>query len=131
MPSPLFIGVDIGGTKTALVASTAPPSTPGRIEFPTRPARGPKAALDLVKRGIRQLLSQHLKPCVQLAAIGVSCGSPLDPVRGLIQAPPNLPTWIDVPITSILEQEYGVKCYLENDANAGAVAEHRFGAGRG
>jgi glucokinase len=131
MPSQLLIGLDIGGTKTAVVASLDPPSVLERIEFPTRPARGPKPAIDLIKRGIRELLAEHLTAGADLAAIGVSCGSPLDPVRGVIQAPPNLATWIDVPITSILQQEFGVKCQLENDANAGAVAEHRFGAGQG
>lgn len=67
----------------------------------------------------------------QLAAIGVSCGGPLDRIRGIIQTPPNLPTWVDTPITSILQKEFTAICALQNDANAGAVAEHRFGAGKG
>ena len=130
-PSPLLIGVDIGGTKTAVLASVDPPFVLERIEFPTRPARGPEPAIDLIKKGIRELLSEQLSKGAELAAIGVSCGGPLDPVRGVIQAPPNLSTWIDVPITAILRTEFGAKCHLENDANAGAVAEHRFGAGQG
>ena len=52
-------------------------------------------------------------------------------MRGIIQAPPNLATWINVPIKLILEKQFGVPCRIENDANAGAVAEHRYGAGRG
>ena len=131
MPSRLLVGVDIGGTKTAVLDSLEPPAVLERIEFPTRPSRGPDPAIEQIKQGIRELLSKHLSAGVELGAIGVSCGSPLDPIRGVIQAPPNLSTWIDVPITSILEQEFGVKCELENDANAGAVAEHRFGAGQG
>jgi glucokinase len=131
MPSRLLIGVDIGGTKTAVLDSLEPPAVLDRIEFPTRPARGPEAAIERIKRGIRELLSKHLASGIELGAIGVSCGSPLDPVRGVIQAPPNLSTWVDVPITSILKQEFGANCELENDANAGAVAEHRFGAGQG
>ena len=46
-------------------------------------------------------------------------------------SPPNLATWNDVPIVAILAQEFDCRVNLENDANAGAVAEHRFGAGRG
>jgi glucokinase len=49
----------------------------------------------------------------------------------VIQAPPNLWTWVDIPIASMLQDEFGAPCSLENDANAGAVAEHRFGAGKG
>jgi glucokinase len=64
-------------------------------------------------------------------ALGVSCGGPLDRVRGIIQAPPNIPTWIDVPVKVIMEEEFQTLCRVENDANAGAVAEHRFGAGQG
>jgi glucokinase len=131
MPSPLLIGVDIGGTKTAVLASADPPGVLERIEFPTRPGRGPQPAINLIKRGVYDLLSRHLTAGVKLGAIGVSCGSPLDPVRGVIQAPPNLTTWVDIPITAILAREFGVECHLENDANAGAVAEHQFGAGRG
>ena len=51
-------------------------------------------------------------------------------MQGIIQRPPNLSTWDDVPIKAILESEFQAECLIENDANAGAVAEHRFGAGR-
>jgi glucokinase len=66
-----------------------------------------------------------------LCGIGVSCGGPLDPHAGVIQAPPNLSTWIDIPIVEILNREFAAPGLLENDANAGALAEHRYGAGQG
>ncbi len=128
MPKNVLVGVDIGGTKTAIVISEQPPEVLERIEFPTRPAKGPEPALRLIREGIHDLLEKHR---LKIARIGVSCGGPLDHVSGVIQAPPNLSTWVDVPIKAILEKEFGVTCHLENDANAGAVAEHRFGAGRG
>ncbi|MEJ2007795.1 MAG: ROK family protein [Acidobacteriota bacterium] len=128
MPKNALIGVDIGGTKTAIVISLQPPSVLERIEFPTKPVQGPEPALRLIKAGIHDLLSKHK---LKAATIGVSCGGPLDHLSGVIQAPPNLSTWVDVPIKAILEKDFGVTCHLENDANAGAVAEHRFGAGRG
>ena len=127
----VLIGVDIGGTKTAVLVSVKPPEVLGRIEFPTRPEKGPEPALALIKKGIDDLLSRHLLKRGAIQAIGVSCGGPLDRVRGVIQAPPNLSTWVDVPIKAILEEEFRAECHVENDANAGAVAEHRFGAGQG
>jgi glucokinase len=128
---PVWAGVDIGGTKTAVLLSANPPELIGRIEFPTLPAQGPGPALDQIRAGLRTLLAGAGLTPADIQAIGVSCGSPMDRRAGLIQAPPNLPTWVDVPITALLEAEFGAPCYLENDANAGAVAEHRFGAGQG
>ena len=46
-------------------------------------------------------------------------------------APPNLPLWVDVPVVDILQKRYGVPVRLQNDANACALAEWRYGAGRG
>jgi glucokinase len=64
-------------------------------------------------------------------AIGVSCGGPLDSERGIIMSPPNLPGWDNVCITEYLSKKYGVPAKLQNDANACAWAEYKFGAGKG
>jgi glucokinase len=125
----LWVGVDIGGSKTAVLVSATAPNVLGRHEFPTEPDKGPELAISQIISGIRSLTGTHGSG--RLRGIGVSCGSPLDRLTGTIQSPPNLATWKDVPIKSILEAEFGVACQLENDANAGAVAEYRFGAGRG
>ena len=127
----IWIGVDIGGTKTAVVLASEPPAILGRVEFPTLPDKGPERAVELIKDSIRQLTGELDPDGLRLGAIGVSCGGPLDQVAGVIQAPPNLANWVDVPINRILSSEFGVECRLENDANAGAVAEHRYGAGMG
>lgn len=124
----LLAGIDIGGTKTAVVLSTAPPEIAWRAEFPTFPERGPNHALEQIISLIRKGLAESGGT---ISSIGVSCGGPLDRVLGIIQRPPNLPTWDDVPIKALLESEFNIPCSLENDANAGALAEHRFGAGRG
>jgi glucokinase len=108
-----------------------PPEMLARIEFPTLPDQGPGHAIDLIKQSIRRLLASPAIGQSRPAAIGVSCGGPLDQVAGVIQAPPNLATWIDIPIVSILREEFGLPCRMENDANAGAIAEHRYGAGQG
>ena len=126
-----WIGVDIGGTKTAVVLSSQPPAMLARIEFATQPDLGPDRAIELIKQSIHRLIDSSGVDRSSIGAIGVSCGGPLDQVAGVIQAPPNLATWVDVPICALLRQEFGLECRLENDANAGAVAEHRFGAGQG
>jgi glucokinase len=125
---PLLAGVDIGGTKTAVVLSSKPPEVLSRRVFATKPTEGPEFAIRNIVSCLHEMRATHISEG-PLRAIGVSCGGPLDHVAGLIQEPPNLPTWKDIPITSILANEFGVKCYLENDANAGALAEHAYGAG--
>jgi glucokinase len=127
----LLVGIDIGGTKTAVLLSSQPPAVLCRQEFPTRPAQGPERALQLINSAIRDLLSEQGLEASAIARLGVSCGGPLDRIQGIIQSPPNLPTWDEVPIKAILEREFQAECLIENDANAGAVAEHRFGAGEG
>ena len=64
-------------------------------------------------------------------SIGISCGGPLDSRKGIIMSPPNLPMWDNVEIVRLTEEHFGVSAHLQNDANACAVAEWKFGAGRG
>jgi len=131
MSEKVWIGVDVGGTKTAIVLSARPPVVEARAEFPTLPSKGPGQTLDNIKKGICELISAQSLTNASINAIGVSCGGPLDRLAGVIQSPPNLSTWVDVPIKAMLEAEFRVVCHVENDANAGAVAEYRYGAGQG
>ena len=62
---------------------------------------------------------------------GISCGGPLDSVKGVIVSPPNLPGWHGFSIVDYVKTNCGLSAKLQNDANACAVAEWRFGAGRG
>jgi glucokinase len=95
------------------------------------PAKGPQQAIDQILAALKKMLSELRASRRSIRGIGISCGGPLDPHTGVIQAPPNLPTWIDVPIVDILKKAFGCPVLLENDANAGAIAEHRYGAGQG
>ena len=130
----ILLGVDIGGTKTAVVVGRAARegmSILGRTAFPTEPhARPWHDALDAVAAEARGL-AQARAPGEPFLAVGVSCGGPLDSRAGLILAPPNLPGWDGVPVTVELGRMLGCPAYLQNDANACALAEWRFGAGRG
>ena len=131
MQGKVFVGIDIGGTKTAVVLSAELPALLGREEFATRPAKGPEFTIHRIKKATDDMLAAQGIGRDAVVRLGVSCGGPLDRVRGIIQSPPNLPTWDDLPLKAILEEEFKVECLIENDANAGAVAEHRFGAGKG
>jgi glucokinase len=66
-----------------------------------------------------------------VAGIGICAPGPLDPKTGIIVNPPNLPCWRNFPLASEIAQHYGVPVFVDNDANAAALAEARWGAGRG
>ena len=76
-------------------------------------------------------LGKEISVGKKVSAAGISCGGPLDSSSGLILSPPNLPGWDHVPAVKIVTETLGVPCHLQNDADACALAEWKFGAGRG
>ena len=131
------LGIDIGGTKCAVVLGKAeiPEKTDGFIidkeSFPTNVKRGFKKVIDEIFSTVQNVLLKNGIKSEDLIGIGISCGGPLNSKKGTVNCPPNLPDWDNVPIVKMCEEQFGVKTVLCNDANACAVAEWRFGAGRG
>lgn len=115
-----YIGIDIGGTKCAVVKGNLSDGVTQKCRFET-------TTLDETLEKIFSAV-EAMMPC---EAIGISCGGPLDERRGVILSPPNLPGFDEVHITDMLTERFGVEAYLCNDANACALAELRFGAGVG
>jgi glucokinase len=85
----------------------------------------------MFKEKITEILDSNNITIQNVAAIGVSCGGPLDHEKGIVLCPPNLPGWVDIHITEMLTSEYGVPSFLENDAKGCALSEWKWGAGRG
>lgn len=116
------IGLDIGGTKCAVSYLCG-----DRVVEMARMPTGEFAATFAALCATIQEIAGH-----QGADFGISCGGPLDAARGLILNPPNLPySWHNVPISRELVARFGGRAALMNDANACALAEWQFGAGRG
>ena len=126
----LLLGLDIGGTKSAAVVGDTDGNVLARASAPT-PQASWQGAFALLCSLSRQVCRDYGVPVSDMAALGVSCGGPLDSATGIVYAPPNLPAWDAVPLKSLLEAEFGLPTRLENDANATALAEHRWGAGQG
>lgn len=131
MKQALFIGIDLGGTKCAVCLGNAESRVLERISFATGAAMTPRDALARMAVEIENLLQRQALCAKDIAAIGISCGGPLDANRGLICTPPNLPLWDNIAITDVLSKRFGIPAFLQNDANACALAEWHFGAGRG
>ncbi len=123
-----ILGFDIGGTKCAVV--TANVENEKIIIFKkescaTNHAISAYAMIEQLMKMADTILER------QPDAIGISCGGPLDSERGVIMSPPNLPGWNGVEIVKRVKDHYGVPTRLQNDANACALAEWKFGAGIG
>lgn len=123
-------GIDIGGTKCAI--------TIGKVEgedievlykekFPT--PEKPEEAVEKLVNTLKKMAAAH--PEISLSAIGISCGGPLDSEKGLILCPPNLPDWDGIDVVTPFTESFGVPCGVQNDANACALAEWLWGAGKG
>jgi glucokinase len=127
----LFVGVDIGGTKISVVLGDERARVLASERFSTSNLPQPGAALQEVANAALRMLESCGSSLDAVRTIGVACGGPLDAGRGYVLSPPNLPGWDAVPVRAILEESLHKPVVLENDANAAAVAEWQFGAGRG
>ena len=116
-----YIGVDIGGTKIAVVKGDENGNIHKKIRF-----ENPGNKDDCI-----ELILSAVSELGKADAVGISCGGPLDSKRGVILSPPNLPGWDAVPIVDIIQNASGIPAFLQNDADACALAEWRFGAGKG
>lgn len=123
-----IIGFDIGGTKCAINLAQWDGETLSlldKVRCDTNTAIPPEQQLELLCQATESM------DLSGLTAVGISCGGPLDAQTGVILGPPNLPGWDHVEICTYLEKRFDVPAYLQNDANACALAEWKLGAGCG
>jgi glucokinase len=124
------IGVDIGGTKTVVAAVDCSGRVLAQAVFETRSNRGFIAGLAELVETIGRVLTEANWSQETLCGIGIGCTGPVNPLRGTIHNPYTLPGWDDADIVTPLRQAFGVPVCIENDADAAAVGEFHFGAGR-
>lgn len=116
----MIVGIDIGGTKCAVVLADDNGKISRRVSFPTASREETLVTIEKI-----------MESFAPFDAVGISCGGPLDEKNGIILSPPNLPGWDDVRICDRLKSKFGTPVFLRNDANACALAEWKYGAGRG
>ena len=130
-----LIGIDIGGTKCAvllgLLKDDGNIEVLDKVQYVTADFPVPAKMLPQLQIGITEILKNQKLKANDIASIGISCGGPLDSKKGVVLSPPNLPGWDEVHIVEFFENQFSISTAIQNDANACALAEWKFGAGRG
>ena len=127
-----YLGMDIGGTKCSVVICDDVYGTVrDKIRFDTNVERGWIKVFNELISSAETILERNNISAEDVLACGVSCGGPLDCEKGIIMRPPNLPDWDNVPLADIIKDSLGFPCKVRNDADACALAEWKFGAGKG
>jgi glucokinase len=129
----MLLGFDIGGTKCAVILGSlsAEKKMIIRDKVSLATDRPVFEMIELLFATAEKMLEKHGVGADQLDGIGISCGGPLSSKRGLILSPPNLPGWDNIPIVQMAENRFKRRVLMQNDANACAVAEWKYGAGQG
>ncbi len=129
----MLLGFDIGGTKCSVVIGREVNANEIEVvdKYSLATDRPVYEMIVQLFIAAEQLLLDNSITIEAVTGIGISCGGPLNSKKGMILSPPNLPGWDHIPIVEMTEKKFGKKVLLQNDANAGAVAEWKYGAGRG
>lgn len=129
----MLLGFDIGGTKCAVTLGKEKDRNDlhiiGKELMPTQGT--PEQMIEKMFAAADSLLDASHVTYKHISGIGISCGGPLSSKTGLILSPPNLPGWNAIPIVALCQKRFGIRGTLQNDANACAVAEWKYGAGKG
>ncbi len=124
------IAVDLGGTQMRAGLADEAGVLHVELRAPTEAHTGADAIIERMIAMIEQVRAQAPADA-ELLGIGIGAPGPLDPFRGLVMNPPNLPGWHNVPLRALIERRVGLPTELGNDANAAALGEWFFGGGRG
>lgn len=123
----MIIGIDLGGTKIAGVLCTPSGKVLMDVQIPTEAKKGKKHVIENIRKAIHMLKTSQK---VKIKAIGIGAPGPIIYEKGIVVEAPNLPGWKKVHLKEILEKDYKVPVFVDNDANCAALAESWFGAGK-
>lgn len=125
-----IIGVDLGGTQLRAALVDEQGQIYDEVRVRTEADEGPPAVIDRIAACVARVRAA-LPEGGELLGIGIGAPGPLDPYEGVVLGPPNIPGWDYVPLRAIMAERAALPVELGNDANAAALGEWMFGAGRG
>ncbi len=121
---PLYIGVDLGGTKILAGAFTSTLKLVATAKTSTKADRGPKAVIERVARTVRDAVDEADLELKQIKAVGIGAPGSIDSAEGRVIFSPNMPGWEDVQLRRELEKELNLPVFVENDCNVCTLGVH-------
>jgi glucokinase len=129
--SPYVIGADIGGTSLRLALASGTGAILGRWSASTNSTVDATMVLNAVREGVDCLLRDASLPPESLSAIAAGAPGVTNVDKGIVIATSYLMGWRDVPLRQMLEAEFGIPAFVDNDVNLAAIGELRAGVARG
>ncbi len=117
-----LIGVDLGGTKVAAGKVHGLEISEQLTEKLDPSSEEPMDAVGIIIRLVRQLMDERVR------GIGVGVPGPVDRSTGVVYDVLNIPNWKEIPLRAIMEEEFQIPVYVDNDSNCFAMGEYRYGA---
>ncbi len=125
------IGVDIGGTSVKLGVVSINGKVLERSMFMTSGFKGRDKLLNALVIHINRLIDAARRKKHAVIGVGIGVPGPIDVERGFVYFFPNIPGWKNTPLKTVLEKRLRMPVWIDNDASVMALAEFRYGAGRG
>jgi glucokinase len=130
--SKFIVGVDVGGTNIKLGIINDAGRVIARSRLVTTHISANKNQLiEAVVTAVKKLISEQKIPIKQILGIGFGLPGLVNPDTGMVIFLPNIPGWRNVPLRKIVQSKLRLPVYLDNDVNVIALAEWKYGAGRG
>jgi glucokinase len=127
----VYLGIDLGGTQLRIALADGKGRLRTVLRRPTNAREGRDQVIEALVRSVFEVLAEDGTAPAAVRALGIGMPGPLDPARGIVISPANLPGFINVPLNRILTSRTGIPSYLHHDAHLAALAEHDLGAARG
>ncbi len=121
------VGVDLGGTNIKIGIVSEKGTIVKKISVKTQAEEGTKTVVKNIKKGIQEILKSN---DYKIRGIGIGAPGVVDIKKGTVENPPNFPGWGRVNLIKAVAKDFKYKVHVENDANAAAIGEMIFGAGK-
>lgn len=130
-PPDIYAAIDLGGTNVRAIVADLGGKVLSEDIRPSRASDGLDITIDTMAASLDGACSQASASRGDLKGLGIASPGPVDSAGGIVPEAPQLIGWKDVPLVRIMSERLGMAVWLENDANAAALGENRYGAGRG